>query len=88
MTYRIEFLPRAARQLDKLPHDFRLRIRERVNALADDPRPHGVVKLRSNRPDLYRIRIGDYRVVYQIRDEVLLVLVVEVGHRSQVYREF
>ena len=53
--------------------------------LADNPRPRGVEKL-EGRENRYRIRVGDYRVIYEIHDEVLLVLVVRIGHRREVYR--
>lgn len=53
-------------------------------ALGDDPRPYGYRKL-AGRGEQYRIRVGDYRVIYDIRDAVLVVLVIEVGHRSSIY---
>ena len=56
-----------------------------MRGLANDPRPPGCDKL-AGVENLYRIRVGDYRVVYQIRDEMLLVLVVKIGHRREVYR--
>jgi mRNA interferase RelE/StbE len=63
-------------------------VRERVlraaYALADDPRPPGVRKMRGADRQ-YRIRVGDYRVIYEIHDDVLLVLVIEVGNRREVY---
>jgi mRNA interferase RelE/StbE len=61
------------------------RIRARVDALATNPRPAGAKKLKS-RDELWRIRVGDYRIVYEIRDRVLLVLVLRVAHRREVYR--
>ncbi len=83
--YRIEFAPAAKRQFDRLPRNLKERIRPHIDALATDPRPHGVKKLAD--PDaLYRIRVGDYRVVYQVRDEELLVLVVRVADRKDAYR--
>jgi mRNA interferase RelE/StbE len=54
-------------------------------ALAADPRPFGVKKLSADE-DLFRIRVGDYRIIYQIRDKELIVLVVKIGHRREVYR--
>jgi mRNA interferase RelE/StbE len=58
---------------------------DRVEALAGDPRPQGCEKLEGVR-DLYRVRVGEYRVVYQVSDNILLVLVVRVAHRRDVYR--
>ncbi len=56
-----------------------------MDGLAVNPRPKGVKKL-SGLDDLYRIRVGDYRIVYQIHDDRLIVLVVRIGHRKDVYR--
>jgi mRNA interferase RelE/StbE len=81
--YRIEFRPSAADELEKLPSTDRRRIGRRIDALAQDPRPQGIRQLDKG---IYRLRAGDYRVIYQIRDEVLLVLVIRIGHRSDVYR--
>ncbi|MDJ0899633.1 MAG: type II toxin-antitoxin system RelE/ParE family toxin [Xenococcus sp. MO_188.B8] len=57
----------------------------KIDALATEPRPEGVVKLKGEE-NLYRIRVGDYRVIYNVQDDRLLVLVVKVGHRGDVYR--
>ncbi len=83
--YRIELKPSAVKTLAAIPKPDRLRIARRIDALADDPRPDGAVKL-AGEDDLYRVRAGDYRIVYQIQDRVLLVLVVRIGHRRDVYR--
>jgi len=69
-----------------LPQDVRQRIDARIQSLADNPRPPGVEKL-GGEERLYRVRVGDYRVVYSIEDDVLLVLVVRIGHRGEVYRK-
>ncbi len=84
MAYQVEFAPLARRQIRKLPRDIQGRILERVEGLATDPRPPGVKKLADDE-DFYRIRVGDYRVVYQIHDRKLIVLIVKVGHRREVY---
>ncbi len=85
MAYRIEFKPSAAKEFSQLPKNIQKRIAAKVNTLADNPRPRGVEKL-EGRENRYRIRVGDYRVIYEIHDEVLLVLVVRIGHRREVYR--
>ena len=85
MTYQIEISSRAAKQLKKLPPDIRDRINDKILELADNPRPSGVVKLEDD--DKYRIRVGSYRVLYEIKDDVLMVKVVKVAHRKEVYRE-
>jgi len=85
VAYRIEFKPSAAKEFSQLPKNIQKRIAAKVNTLADNPRPRGVEKL-EGRENRYRIRVGDYRVIYEIHDEVLLVLVVRIGHRREVYR--
>ena len=85
MAYRIEFKPSAAKEFSQLPKNIQKRIAAKVNTLADNPRPRGVEKL-EGRENRYRIRVGDYRVIYEIHDEVLLVLVVRIGHCREVYR--
>jgi mRNA interferase RelE/StbE len=84
VTYAVEILRSAQRQLAKVDRQDRLRIISDVRALADNPRPHGSKKL-SGRP-AWRICVGAYRIVYEIRDDRLLVLVVAIGHRKDVYR--
>ena len=86
MPYRVAFASGADRALAKLPHDIQRRIVKRVTALADDPRPSGATQLRGSEAGYLRIRVGDYRVIYTIDDAVLLVLVVRIGHRREVYR--
>jgi len=85
LTYRVKILPAAQRDLAGLPRRDRKRIDERILSLATNPRPPGVKALQGQR-GLLRLRVGNYRVIYQVRDEVLLVLVVKVGHRREVYR--
>lgn len=85
MTYQIELSPTAVRQLRKLDGRARRRIQAVVELLAQDPRPTGAKKLVSGR-DEWRVRTGDYRIVYEIDDGVLLVLVLAVGHRREIYR--
>ena len=83
--YRVEFSRPAERQFRALPAEVRRRIAPRVDALADAPRPRGAEKLEGGE-DLYRLRVGDYRILYQIRGQVLLILVVRVAHRREEYR--
>jgi mRNA interferase RelE/StbE len=83
--YRVEFKPSAAKAVEKLPRPAQRRVLAAAAAHADDPRPDGCRKLEGE-PDLYRVRVGDYRLVYTVRDRVLLVLIVRVGHRRDVYR--
>lgn len=85
MPYAVLFKPSARAALLKLPKSAQARIVEATDALASDPRPHGVVKL-TGPEGLWRIRVGDYRVVYTISDGQLVVLVLRIAHRRDVYR--
>lgn len=84
-TYRIEVAPAAARQLRKLDHPARRRVQAAVELLAADPRPPGARKLVGGEGE-WRVRTGDYRIVYEVHDRVLRVLVLAIGHRREVYR--
>jgi mRNA interferase RelE/StbE len=84
MTYRVEILRSAAKELQRSHPDDRVRIIAALQNLANDPRPSGSKKL-TNRP-AWRIRIGAYRVIYEIHDRELMVLVVAAGKRSEIYR--
>ncbi|MBW4695535.1 MAG: type II toxin-antitoxin system RelE/ParE family toxin [Lyngbya sp. HA4199-MV5] len=85
MTYRVEFTRAAIKQLDALPQNVQNRIQAKLATLATNPRPSGVVKMQGE-TDIYRIRIGDYRALYTVQDDVLIVLVLKIGHRREVYR--
>jgi mRNA interferase RelE/StbE len=84
VSYRVEFTAAAARQVKKLPRPARDRVLDAVEDLADDPRPHGAKKLVGEQT-AWRIRIGDYRVIYDIFDNELTVSVVRAAHRREVY---
>lgn len=81
--YRIEVRPAAARALRKLDPNVRPRIQGAIALLAQDPRPPASRSLRG-RPG-YRLRVGDYRIIYAIADDLLVVVVVTLGHRRDVY---
>jgi mRNA interferase RelE/StbE len=84
MKYRV-ILPRSVqKELDRLPDDLMKRILARLGQLETNPRPADVKKL--NGRDAWRIRVGDYRVIYEIRDRELQILVITVGHRREIYR--
>ena len=85
MSHSVTLLPLAQRQIRKLGAQTQARIIQAIRGLEADPRPDGCVKLSGMR-DTYRVRDGDYRIVYQVRDQRLLVLVLEIGHRREVYR--
>jgi len=83
--YRIVFTNSAAKEFRGLSKQLQQRIRLAIDGLQENPRPDGVKKL-SGHNDLYRIRVGQYRVVYEIDDEVRVLTVTRVRHRRDVYR--
>ena len=83
MAYSVSFTKRAFKDLESIPEPFYSKIKAAIRGLAENPRPVGCKKLKGR--EGYRIRIGDYRVLYDIFDKLLLVEVVEVGNRKNVY---
>ena len=84
MRYRIEWRPRARKAFLALDKPVRRRIGEAVDALAADPRP-AAAKMITGAHGVLRIRVGDYRVLYTIDEGQLIVLVLDAGHRSEIY---
>ena len=84
MAYAVILRRSAEKELDRFPERVRHRITRRLLDLESNPRPHGVQKLQGH--DGYRVRIGDYRVLYLIDDEAKKIEVLAVGHRREVYR--
>jgi mRNA interferase RelE/StbE len=84
--YEVLVEPAARRTLSKLPQPVRARLVQRMETLATNPRPVGAVKLAGH--NAYRVRVGDYRIIYSIIDDRLLILIVDVGHRRDVYRSW
>ena len=82
--YVVTLSPAAQRQLDRLDRPIRLRILAHLRSLADNARPSGAMKLEGQ--DAYRIRVGDYRIVYTIEDGARIIWVIRVAHRREVYR--
>ena len=85
MPYRVELTSVVQKQLRKLTPAVRDRLLASIDELGEVPRPPGCVKMTDYEKDAWRIRVGDYRVIYRIFDTRLLVLVLRVGHRKQVY---
>jgi len=81
--WRVEADRSVVKILRRLPQDLRRRLWAKIWSLRDDPRPHGCAALKGY--NLYRVRVGDWRIIYQVRDSELRVLVVEVGPRGGVY---
>ena len=85
MSYRVVILKRAAKRLAKLPQKDYQKVKIAIRDLARNPRPQGYLKLKGS-SDKFRIRVGNYRVIYQIIDQELVVTVIDVGHRKDIYR--
>ena len=85
MAYRIVLKATAAQALEGLSHDVTARLERCIDTLASDPRPPGVVKMHGG-DNLWRVRVGQHRIVYEIHDQRLLVLILKIGHRKDVYR--
>ena len=85
MTYRIDVAPAAARELRKLDPPARRRVQAAIELLADVPRPPAARPLVDS-GGAWRVRVGDYRIVYGIEDERLVILVLRLGRRREVYR--
>lgn len=85
MSYAISYVPSAAKAIRKLDKSVARRLLEAIDDLATDPRPPGFIQLAGGRGE-FRIRVGDYRVVYDVQDGELIILVLRVGHRREVYR--
>jgi mRNA interferase RelE/StbE len=83
-SYRLLIKPSAGKELEALPKQDRRRIVSKITSLSLDARPPGCEKLSGH--DQYRLRQGNYRILYEIQDRDLIVVVVKVGHRREVYR--
>jgi len=86
LAYRVEFTPRAARDFKSRDGSVRGRIKQRIDALANNPYPSGIKKIEGE-DELYRLRVDDYRILYQVKGKILLVLIVRIGHRRDVSGE-
>ena len=84
MKYNILIERYAQKQIMKLDKKIIPVLKVAISNLANNPRPHGYIKLKGE--DAYRIRVGDYRIIYEINDDIILVTVVSVGHRKEIYK--
>ena len=85
MTYRIKVKRSAAKTLKKIPKTDRKRIVDKIDTLAECPPNPDTTKMKGNNP-FHKVRVGDYRIVYEIHEDVLVILIVKVGHRKDIYR--
>jgi mRNA interferase RelE/StbE len=83
--YRIEVSATAERQLKKIRREDKVRVLRAISLLASEPRPDGCKKM-SGYDDIYRIRIGNYRVIYEIDGKRIIIVILKIGHRREVYR--
>jgi mRNA interferase RelE/StbE len=86
MPFTVRLPVRVAKRLDQLPREIRRKVVSKLESLEHNPRPVGAEKL-SGSDSLYRIRAGDWRVIYAVQDQELVVLVIRIGHRKDVYRQ-
>ena len=83
MTYRVALKKHALKALEDINEPFYSNIKKAIYKLASNPRPNGYKKLKGR--DAYRIRVGEYRIIYDIFDDILLVEVINLGHRKNIY---
>ena len=83
MAYSLNFSKQAFKGLEKINEPYYSAIKQAIHNLVGNPRPHGYKKLKGR--DSYRIRIGDYRVIYEVFDDALLVDIIDLGHRKDIY---
>ena len=85
MKYRIEFKRSAAKVLKKLPKPDRRRIRDKIDSFTENLPDPATTKMKGDNP-FHRVRVGDYRIIYEIHEDTFLILVLKIGHRKEVYR--
>jgi mRNA interferase RelE/StbE len=85
LKYSIEFKRSAAKVLRKISNPDRRRIRDKIDSFADNLPDPAITKMKGDNP-FHRVRAGDYRIIYEIHEDILLILVLKIGHRKEVYR--
>ena len=85
MKYRIEFKRSAAKVLKKLPKPDRRRIRDKIDSFSENLPDPATTKMKGDNP-FHRVRVGDYRIIYEVQEDIFLILVLKIGHRKEVYR--
>jgi len=87
MQYSVEFRPGVIKSLKRFPKKDLLRIKKKIDELGENPPPPNETKMRGDNP-FHKIRAGNYRIIFEIRDDRLVILVVKIGHPKDVYRKF
>ncbi len=85
MTYRIEFKKAAAKSLKRTPKADQKRIAEKLDSLSENLPAPEITKMKGDNP-FHKVRVGNYRIVYEIQDDILVILIVKIGHRKDIYR--
>jgi len=85
LSYRIEIKRSAAKALKEIPKANRKRIVEKIDSLAESPPNPDTTKMKGDNP-FHKVRVGDYRIVYEIQEDVLVILVIKIGHRKDIYK--
>lgn len=85
MKYKIEIQKNAEKFLERIPKIEAIKIREEIESLAENPRKHGVIKLKDSDPSEYRTKQGNYRIIFQIKDNILMILVIRIFIRGDEY---
>ncbi len=86
MSYQIKIRRQALKELGRLSAQVNTKISHAIDLLANDPRPEGCKKLKGEKEYLWRIRVGDYRIIYQIQDTIQVVEIRKIGNRKDIYR--
>lgn len=86
MTYKVSITKLASKELRELPKNLVPKVFLKIQSLAEDPRPHGCKKLEGYREEFWRVRVGDYRIIYTIEDEIRIVEIRQIGNRRDVYK--
>lgn len=85
--FEIIFSPQARQSLKKIPPNIQQRLLKKISLLSQNPRPSGVKVLKGEK-GLLRIRVGDYRIIYTIENKLLIITIIQIGHRREIYRQF
>jgi mRNA interferase RelE/StbE len=86
MAYTIKFRPSVEKDLRTLPRKELIRIKSKIEALAEDLPESAITKMKGNN-SFHKIRVGDYRIIYEIHADILVILVVKIGHRKDIYKD-